>query len=95
MASNSNSNNISLSKENIENIKQMNDKEFIKYVRNNWETIENIIYSIHKNSYKSGQIHPEEIFNIIISEDYDEGDYNDNDNDINVNILRDYLINKK
>ena len=95
----SNSNNVSLSKETIENIKQMNDKEFFTYVRNNWETIENIIYSIPKNLYKKGQIHPEEIFNIIITEDYDEGNDegndDDNDDDITINILRDYLINKK
>ena len=88
-----NTNNVSLSKETIENIKLMNDKEFITYVRNNWKIVENIIYSIPKNIYKKGQIHPEEIFNIIISEDYDND--NENDNYITINILRDYLINKK
>jgi len=79
-------NNVSLSKETIIQIQKMNDLSFIKYVRENFEIIENIIYSIPKHIFKKGQIHPEEIFSIIMS---DNADYED---DIDPTILRNYLI---
>lgn len=80
-------NSVSLTKETIIQIQKMNDLSFIKYVRENFEIIENIIYSIPKNIFKRGQIHPEEIFNIIISAD----NANDDD-DIDPTVLRNYLI---
>ena len=66
-------------------IKTMNDKEFIEYVRTNYEVIENMINNIPKNMYKLGQIHPEEIFSIIMSETIDEED------GIDPSVLRNYL----
>jgi hypothetical protein len=72
----------------VKKLKTMNDKEFIKYVKNNFEIIENIIIHIPQNMYKRSQIHPYEIFDIIVSEDYD---VNGNDS-IDTTILRDYLI---
>ena len=80
-------NSVSLTKETIIQIQKMNDLSFIKYVRENFEIIENIIYSIPKNIFKKGQIHPEEIFSIIIS-----ADNADDDDDIDPTILRNYLI---
>jgi hypothetical protein len=71
--------------QNIKNkIKNMNDNEFIEYVRTNYEFIENIIINIPKTMYKIGKIHPEEIFSIIMSETIDA-------EDIDPSILRDYL----
>lgn len=72
----------------VKKLKTMKDEEFIKYVKNNFEIIENIIIHIPQNMYKRGQIHPYEIFDIIISEDYD---VNGNDS-VDTTILRDYLI---
>ena len=80
---------VTLPIETIETIKLMNDESFIHYIRNNCDLIENIIYSMPKNSYKPGQIHPEEIFSIIMTETIDE------DDEIDTTILRNYLINKK
>lgn len=85
---NTNITSLTLPKEIIDKIKLMNDKSFINYIRNNCNLIEDIIYSIPKNLYKKGQIHPEEIFSIIMTETIDEED------EINTTILRDYLINK-
>jgi hypothetical protein len=82
-------NSVSLTKETIIQIQKMNDLSFIKYVRENFEIIENIIYSIPKTIFKRGQIHPEEIFNIIISADNAN---DDDDDDIDPTILRNYLI---
>jgi len=84
-------NNVSLPKETIIQIQNMNDLSFIKYIRENFEIIENIIYSIPKNIYKKGQIHPEEIFNIIMS----DNSYDDYDNDIDPSVLQNYLISNK
>ena len=73
--------------ETITTIKNMNDKQFIQYVRENYDTIENIINNIPKNMFKQGQIHPTEIFNIIVAVNvYDE-------DDIDPSILQNYLIN--
>jgi hypothetical protein len=72
----------------VKKLKTMKDEEFIKYVKNNFEIIENIIIHIPQNMYKRSQIHPYEIFDIIVSEDYD---VNGNDS-IDTTILRDYLI---
>ena len=65
-------------------IKNMNDNEFIEYVKANYEFIENIIINIPKNMYKKGQIHPEEIFSIIMTETIDA-------DDIDPSVLRNYL----
>lgn len=65
-------------------IKNMNDNEFIEYVKTNYELIENIIINIPKNMYKIGKIHPEEIFSIIMSDTIDA-------EDIDPSVLRDYL----
>jgi hypothetical protein len=65
-------------------IKNMNDNEFIEYVKSNYEFIENIIINIPKNMYKKGQIHPEEIFSIIMTETIDA-------DDIDPSVLRNYL----
>ena len=81
---------VTLPIETIETIKLMNDESFIHYIRNNCDLIENIIYSMPKNSYKIGQIHPEEIFSIIMTETLDE-----KEDGIDTTILRNYLINKK
>jgi hypothetical protein len=86
---NSNVPTVTLPIETIETIKLMNDESFIHYIRNNCDLIENIIYSMPKNSYKIGQIHPEEIFSIIMTETINE------DDEIDTTILRNYLINKK
>lgn len=86
---NSNVPTVTLPIETIETIKLMNDESFIHYIRNNCDLIENIIYSMPKNSYKPGQIHPEEIFSIIMTETINE------DDEIDTTILRNYLINKK
>ena len=82
------SSNLPNSDDNIKKLKTMNDKEFIKYIKNNFEIIENIIIHIPQNMYRRGQIHPYEIFDIIVSEDYDE---NGSDS-VDTTILRDYLI---
>ena len=71
--------------QNIKNkIKNMNDNEFIEYVKTNYEFIENIIINIPNTMYKIGKIHPEEIFSIIMSETIDA-------EDIDPSVLRDYL----
>jgi hypothetical protein len=85
---NSNITSLTLPTETIEKIKLMNDNSFIDYIRTNYDLIEQIIYSIPKHLYKKGQIHPEEIFSIIMSETIDEED------GIDTTILRDYLIKK-
>ena len=82
------STNLPNSDDDVKKLKTMNDKEFIKYVKNNFEIIENIIIHIPQNMYRIGQIHPYELFDIIISEDYDE---NGSDS-VDTTILRDYLI---
>jgi hypothetical protein len=85
--SNTTNNYLTLNKETIENIKLMNDETFIQYVRNNFLAIENLII-YNPITLKKGQIHPEEILSIIMSENFDEED------GIDTTILRDYLTNK-
>ena len=89
MSSNILNTSVTLPIETIETIKLMNDESFIQYIKNNYDLIENIIYSIPKDIYKPGQIHPEEIYNIIMDDSYDKED------GIDITILRDYLLNKK
>ena len=77
----------SLTNKMITKIKDMNDKQFIQYVKENYDIIENIINSIPKNMYNQGQIHPTEIFDIIVA-------VNSNDeNDIDPKVLQKYLVN--
>ena len=66
-------------------LQDMNDEDFIEYVKENCDNIENIIINNPVNNMKKGQIHPEEIFSIIMSVNSYE--------DIDVTILRDFLIN--
>ena len=78
----------SLTNKMITKIKDMNDIQFIQYVRENYDIIENIINSIPKNMYKQSQIHPTEIFNIIVAVNIDDED------DIDPKVLQNYLVNR-
>ena len=76
-----------INQETIEKIKLMNDETFIQYVRDNFATIENFIIN-NPITLKKGQIHPEEILSLIMTENIDEED------GIDTTILRNYLANK-